>query len=160
IVVSGILTCGGSPARRLRLASRYNAVLVCAGLVCAGLVCPRGLFAAGPQTVLQETRRMAPAATGGDARGAGRFWGRAVAVAGTAAALLTAAPAWADVTVTQTIGGKMMGAGDMAGTSVTRIKGHKMRIDNTRNGTNDTSTIFDVDSGKMIFLNHAKKEAM
>jgi hypothetical protein len=74
------------------------------------------------------------------------------------ALLLTAAPAWADVTLTQTTGGKMFGGGDQSGTSVTRIKGHKMRLD-TKRGSNDTSMIFDVDAGKMITLNHATKEA-
>ena len=89
---------------------------------------------------------MARAATVCDARCTSRFWGRSIAIAGrgavTAALLLTALPAWADVTLTQTTGGKMMGAGDMAGTSVTRIKGHKMRVDSTRGGI-DTSTIFE-----------------
>ncbi len=84
-----------------------------------------------------------------------RAAGRAVFMA---ALLLGAWPAWADVTVTQTTGGKMFGGGDQAGTSVMRFKGHKMRIDTTRGG-NDTSMIFDVDAGKMIILNHAKKEA-
>lgn len=74
------------------------------------------------------------------------------------AALLMAAPAWADVTMTQTMTGKMSN-----GTTVTRIKGHKMRVDMTptqgQAGPN-TSMIFDVDSGKIIIVDHSKKEAM
>jgi hypothetical protein len=76
----------------------------------------------------------------------------------TAALLAAAAPAWADVTLTQTTSGKMFGP-DASGTSVTRIKGHKMRIDTTRAGADDTSMIFDVDGGKMIIVNNTKKEA-
>jgi hypothetical protein len=75
------------------------------------------------------------------------------------AGMLIVTPAWADVTMTASTGGKMFGAGDMAGTSVTRIKGHKMRIDTTRGTGNDTTMIFDVDGGKMIILNNTKKEA-
>jgi hypothetical protein len=77
------------------------------------------------------------------------------------AAMLMAAPAFADVTVTQTTGGKMFGP-DISGTNVTRIKGHKMRVDTTRTGGpgNDTTMIFDVDAGKVIMLNNAKKEAI
>jgi hypothetical protein len=88
-------------------------------------------------------------------------WARSIAMAGAAAAaMMLAAPAWADVTVTETTGGKMFGAGDMTGTKVTRIKGHKMRQDMNHPGRDNVSMIFDVDSGKMIILNHAKKEAM
>jgi hypothetical protein len=76
------------------------------------------------------------------------------------AAMLMATPAFADVTMTQTTGGKMFGQTDLSGTNVTRIKGHKMRIDSTRGSGNDTSMIFDVDAGKMIMLNNAKKEAI
>src|SRR6266545_6335669 len=93
----------------------------------------------------------------------GAVTGAAVAamLAGMLPGMLIVTPAWADVTMTQTTGGKMFGASDMAGTNVTRIKGHKMRIDSTRTGTagNDTTMIFDVDAGKMIILNNTKKEA-
>ena len=86
-------------------------------------------------------------------------WARSIGLAGaTAALVLLAAPSWADVTVTETTGGKMM-TQDLSGTKMTRIKGHKMRQDETRNG-NSTSTIFDLDTGKMIILNNTKKEAM
>jgi hypothetical protein len=74
------------------------------------------------------------------------------------AALLFAAPAWADVTMTQTLTGKMAN-----GTNTTRIKGHKMRVDMkpTEAGKGpDTSMIFDVDAGKIIIVDHSKKEAM
>lgn len=89
-------------------------------------------------------------------------WARSIGLASaTAALMLLAVPSWADVTVTETTGGKMFGAADLSGTKVTRIKGHKMRQDNTRaSGGDSTSMIFDLDSGKMIILNNTKKEAM
>jgi len=88
-------------------------------------------------------------------------WARSIAVAGaTAAAMLLAAPSWADVTVTETTGGKMFGQADLSGTKVTRVKGHKMRQDTTRQGGDSISMIFDVDAGKMIMLNNTKKEAI
>jgi hypothetical protein len=87
-------------------------------------------------------------------------WARSIAVAGaTAAVMLLGVPAWADVTITETTGGKMFTA-DMSGSKTTRIKGHKMRQDSTRNGGDSTSIIFDLDSGKMIMLNNTKKEAI
>jgi len=73
-----------------------------------------------------------------------------------AAAALTAAPARADVTLTATVSGKMVV--ELSGDSVVLIKGHKMRNDMIR-GSDRTSTIFDVDAGKMITLDHKKKEA-
>lgn len=89
-------------------------------------------------------------------------WARSIGLAGaTAALMLLAVPSWADVTVTENTGGKMFGAADLSGTKVTRIKGHKMRQDNTRaNGGDSTSMIFDLDAGKLIILNNTKKEAM
>jgi hypothetical protein len=89
-------------------------------------------------------------------------WARSIAMAGAAAAaMLCAVPARADVTVTESTGGKMFGNTDLSGTKVTRIKGHKMRQDSTRGaGGDSTSMIFDVDAGKMIVLNNTKKEAI
>jgi hypothetical protein len=75
-----------------------------------------------------------------------------------AAAMWLAAPAWADVTLTQTTTSKMVN-----GTNITRIKGHKMRIDmkpSQPGPAPDTSMIFDVDAGKIIIVDHTKKEAM
>jgi hypothetical protein len=77
-----------------------------------------------------------------------------------AVAMLAAAPAWADVTITQTTTVKM-GAGNNSGETVTRIKGHKMRVDNAaRPNADQTSMILDADGNRMIFLNHTKKEAI
>jgi hypothetical protein len=74
-----------------------------------------------------------------------------------AGVMLVSAPAWADITLTSKMTGKMAG-GD--GTiQVVKIKGSKMRTDMTR-GSDMTSTIFDVDAGKMIVLDHKKKEAV
>jgi hypothetical protein len=73
-------------------------------------------------------------------------------------ACLVAAPAAADVTVTATTSGKAPMVGDMAGTSVTRIKGNKMRMDTTQ-GDRETAIIFDVDGQRMIVLDLKKKEA-
>lgn len=88
-------------------------------------------------------------------------WAQSMAMAGATAAMLTlAVPARADVTITESTGGKVFGAGDISGTKVTRIKGHKMRQDTIRKtGGDDTSMIFDVDNGKIILLNNTKKEA-
>lgn len=65
-----------------------------------------------------------------------------------------AAPAWADVTLTQTTTAKMA-----SGETISRIKGHKMRTDMTLKNGNVMSTIIDLDTGKMISLDHKKKEA-
>jgi hypothetical protein len=74
-----------------------------------------------------------------------------------ASVMLVSAPAWADITLTSKMTGKMAG-GD--GTiQVVKVKGSKMRTDMTR-GSDMTSTIFDVDAGKMIVLDHKKKEAV
>jgi hypothetical protein len=72
-------------------------------------------------------------------------------------ACLVAAPAAADVTVTATSSGKAMMI-DLSGTTVTRIKGNKMRIDNQKDGK-ETSVIIDVDGQRMIALDSGKKEA-
>jgi hypothetical protein len=72
-------------------------------------------------------------------------------------ACLVAAPATADVTVTATSTGKAMMM-DLGGTSVTRIKGNKMRIDHQRDGK-ETSVILDIDGQRMIALDSGKKEA-
>ena len=76
-----------------------------------------------------------------------------------ASVMLVSAPAWADITLTSKMTGKMAG-GD--GTiQVVKIKGRTMRTDMTRGSGGDmTSTIFDVDAGKMIVLDHKKREAM
>lgn len=76
-----------------------------------------------------------------------------------ASVMLVSAPAWADITLTSKMTGKMAG-GD--GTiQVIKVKGSKMRTDTTRGGGGEmTSTIFDVDGGKMIVLDHKKKEAV
>jgi hypothetical protein len=68
-----------------------------------------------------------------------------------ASVMLVSAPAWADITLTSKMTGKM--AGGDGTTQVVKIKGSKMRSDMT-------STIFDVDAGKMIVLDHKKKEAI
>lgn len=76
-----------------------------------------------------------------------------------AGALLLSAPAFADITLTSKMTGKM--AGGDGTTQVVKIKGSKMRTDTTRGGGGDmTSTIFDVDAGKMVILDHKKKEAI
>lgn len=80
-----------------------------------------------------------------------------VVASGVTTGLLLAATASADVTVTATVGGRMSG-GD-GGQSVVRIKGNKMRNDLTQ-GNNTISSIFDLDAGKMITLDHKKKEAI
>lgn len=74
-----------------------------------------------------------------------------------AGVLLLSAPAWADITLTSKLTGKM--AGGDGTTQVVKVKGSKMRTDSTR-GNDLTSTIFDVDAGKMIVLDHKKKEAL
>lgn len=68
-----------------------------------------------------------------------------------------AAPAAADVTLTQKQGGKSI-AGAMSGESVQYIKGTRMRSDDTMGGQ-ATSTIIDVAAQQMIVLNHKRKEA-
>jgi hypothetical protein len=70
---------------------------------------------------------------------------------------LVAAPAAADVTTTATSTGKAMMM-DLGGTSITRIKGNKMRIDSQKDGK-ETSVIIDIDGQRMITLDAGKKEA-
>ncbi len=65
--------------------------------------------------------------------------------------------AQADVTIVAQMKGKMMGM-NPSGETITYIKGGKMRTDQTM-GRDQTSTIMDVDSGRMIAINHRKKEA-
>jgi hypothetical protein len=72
-------------------------------------------------------------------------------------ACLVAAPASADVTMTATSSGKAMMV-DLGGTSVTRIKGNKMRIDSQKDGK-ENSVIIDIDGQRMIALDAGKKEA-
>ena len=75
-----------------------------------------------------------------------------------AVVLWLSAPAWADVTVKADGSGKGMGIGGTM-TSVTYIKGAKMRTE-TQVGNGDTLvSIIDLDSQKMISLNTKKKEA-
>ena len=75
-------------------------------------------------------------------------------------ALLTlglAIPAYADVTIKQTIEGKGMGQGGKTA-STTYIKGNKMRTE-TVMGDKSMITIFDVDAQKMFIFDSKKKEA-
>ena len=75
-------------------------------------------------------------------------------------ALGVLACAWtaqADVTMVAQMKGKMMGM-NPSGETITYIKGNKMRTDQTM-GKDKTSTIMDVDGGRMIAVNHSKKEA-
>jgi hypothetical protein len=68
-----------------------------------------------------------------------------------------AVPAFADVTIKQTTGGKGMGiSGNAAAT--TYIKGNKMRTD-TVIGDRTRSMIFDVDAQKLFMFDSNKKEA-
>jgi hypothetical protein len=71
--------------------------------------------------------------------------------------LLCAGTAHADVKLVSQMKGKMMGM-NPSGETITYIKGNKMRTDQTM-GRNQTSTIMDVDAGRMISINHSKKEA-
>lgn len=75
----------------------------------------------------------------------------------TIAALSLATPAFADVTIKSTMTGKGLG---MSGTttSVTYIKGNKMRSDSV-SGDTTRSVIFDLDTQKMISFDSKKKEA-
>jgi hypothetical protein len=65
-------------------------------------------------------------------------------------------PARADVTLVMNVTGKMVV--DASGEQTTRIKGNKMRMDQTRDGA-VTTVILDVDTGQMITLDAKKKEA-
>jgi hypothetical protein len=71
--------------------------------------------------------------------------------------LLAWLPAAADVTITSSNSGKGLGA--LAdGDTVTYIKGHKMRSD-WQQRKKGYSTIFDLDEGRMVTLDHRKKSA-
>ena len=71
--------------------------------------------------------------------------------------LLAAAPAYADLTLKQTVSGKGMGfSGKSTGT--TYIKGHKMRSE-MQTGNKVQTTIFDLDAQKMYMFDSKKKEA-
>ena len=75
----------------------------------------------------------------------------------TVAALATATPSLADVTIKSTTGGKGLGmSGNVSGT--TYIKGNRMRTD-TVTGDTTRTVIFDVESQKMISFDSKKKEA-
>lgn len=71
--------------------------------------------------------------------------------------LALAAPAGADVTVTATTSGKGMGVGKGA-ESTTYIQGGRMRSD-TQMGNQLTSTIIDLETQRLLTLDHRKKEA-
>lgn len=73
------------------------------------------------------------------------------------AAMLAAAPAAAQVTLTQKTSGTGMGQ-NMSGEGKQYIKGTKMRTDQTMGGKM-TSVIIDAGAQQMIVLDHAKKEA-
>lgn len=73
------------------------------------------------------------------------------------AVLALAASASADVRIVAQESGKMMGIA-ANGETVTYIKGRKMRMDKTSGGRQMT-TIFDIDSGDVIAIDHKKKEA-
>lgn len=75
----------------------------------------------------------------------------------TAFLLLASLPAAADVTITSSNSGKGLGA-LAEGETVTYIKGHKMRSD-WQQKKNSFSTIFDLDEGRMVSLDHRKKSA-
>ena len=70
---------------------------------------------------------------------------------------LATTAAFADVTMKQTTGGKVMGK-SMSTTSTTYIKGLKMRTD-TVTGDTTSTMIFDVDNQKLYMFDSKKKEA-
>ena len=82
----------------------------------------------------------------------------ALVAAAFALSALLAAPALADVTVTQKTTGKGPIGTAASGESVQYLKGSKMRVDQTR-GEDETSMIIDADAQRMVSLNHKKKEA-
>lgn len=71
--------------------------------------------------------------------------------------LLASLPGAADVTITASNSGKGLGA-LAEGETVTYIKGHKMRSD-WQQKKNSFSTLFDLDEGRMVILDHRKKTA-
>jgi hypothetical protein len=74
-----------------------------------------------------------------------------------AAAVAAAAPAYADLKMTQTVNGKGLGVNGTVNT-VTYIKGLKMRSDSL-NGDITRSIIFDVQNQKIYIFDSKKKEA-
>jgi len=78
-------------------------------------------------------------------------------VVGTCLALGLALPAYADVTLKQTTGGKGLGISGTA-SGVTYIRGNKMRTEVVR-GDKTHSMIFDVDAQKLYIFDSKKKEA-
>lgn len=75
-----------------------------------------------------------------------------------ALACLLAAPAAADVTITGTTTGKAMIV-NVGGTTVTRIKGNRMRVDMLKDGKESSSVIYDIDQQRYVTLDPGKKEA-
>jgi hypothetical protein len=73
------------------------------------------------------------------------------------AIVVSAAPAWADMKMTQTVSGKALGI-DGSSLSTTYIKGNKMRADVVVKDVTRT-TIYDVDAHKMYIFDSKKKEA-
>ena len=73
------------------------------------------------------------------------------------ASVLFIAPLSADVTIKQTVQGKMLGMGGKT-SSTTYIKGNKLRTD-TVAGDKIMSTVFDVDNQKLYIFDNKKKEA-
>lgn len=71
--------------------------------------------------------------------------------------LAIAAPAFADVTIKMTTGGKGMGM-SASTTGTTYIKGNKMRAE-IQMGNRTQTTIFDLDGQKMYIFESGKKEA-
>lgn len=69
---------------------------------------------------------------------------------------LCAAPAFADLTITQSTAGKI-GPMGMDGSTVTYLKGARMRTDSTIN-KRQLSTIIDLDKQQFVSINHDKKE--
>lgn len=72
-------------------------------------------------------------------------------------AIVSAAPAHADVTIKQTLSGKGLGMA-AGGSTITYIKGMKMRSDSVTGDTTRT-TVFDVEAQKMYIFDSKKKEA-
>ena len=71
--------------------------------------------------------------------------------------LAVALPAFADVTIKMTTGGKGMGMASTS-TGTTYIKGNKMRSD-LQMGSRTQTTIFDLDAQKMYIFESGRKEA-
>jgi hypothetical protein len=82
---------------------------------------------------------------------------RYLAAAIVVGALLAGAPASADLTITQSVAGKI-GPVSADGDSVTYLKGTRMRTD-SKVSNRDVSTIIDLEKRQFVSLNHEKKEA-